>query len=83
VASIAREVGWSRKHLARRFADEVGLGPKSVSRIVRFNRAIAASRSGSGWAGIAADCGYADQAHMVREFRELAGNSPVSWAAAG
>jgi AraC-like DNA-binding protein len=83
VASIAREIGWSRKHLARRFADEIGLGPKSVSRIVRFNRAIAASRSGSGWAGIAADCGYADQAHMVREFRELAGNSPVSWAAAG
>ena len=83
VASIAQGIGWSRKHLARRFADEVGLGPKSVSRIVRLNRAIAAARGGSRWAGIAADCGYADQAHMVREFRELAGTSPVGWAAAG
>jgi AraC-like DNA-binding protein len=81
VASIAQKIGWSRKHLARRFADEVGLGPKTVSRIVRLNRAIAAARTGGdGWAGIAADCGYADQAHLVREFRELAGASPTAWA---
>ena len=50
--------------------------------------AVAADRrwGARGWvelAGIAADCGYADQAHMVREFRELAGNSPVGWAATG
>jgi len=84
VTGIAKEIGWSRKHLARRFADEVGLGPKSVSRIVRLNRAMSAARAGDGdWAGIAADCGYADQAHMVREFQELAGNSPVAWASAG
>ncbi len=38
-------------------------GPKSIARIVRFNRALAAARSGGeGWADIAADCGYADQA---------------------
>jgi AraC-like DNA-binding protein len=83
IAAIAQGIGWSRKHLARRFAEDVGLAPKSVSRIVRLNRAIAAARDGRGWAGIAADCGYADQAHMVREFRELAGTSPVGWAAAG
>jgi AraC-like DNA-binding protein len=83
VASIAEKIGWSRKHLARRFAEEIGLGPKSLSRIVRLNRAMSAARNGGGWAGIAADCGYADQAHMVREFRELAGTSPVGWAAAG
>jgi AraC-like DNA-binding protein len=81
VASIAEKIGWSRKHLARRFADEIGLGPKSVSRIVRLNRAITAARVGDvGWAGIAADCGYADQAHLVREFRALAGASPTAWA---
>ena len=80
VASIAGRIGWSRKHLARRFADEIGLGPKSVSRIVRLNRAMAAARAGDGgWAGIAADCGYADQAHLVREFRDLAGASPTAW----
>lgn len=84
VAGIAREIGWSRKHLARRFADEVGLGPKSVSRIVRLNQAISAARNGeSGWAGIAADCGYADQAHLAREFRELAGAPPVALMSAG
>ena len=81
VGSIAERIGWSRKHLARRFTDEIGLGPKSVSRIVRLNRAMAAARAGGdGWAGIAADCGYADQAHLVREFRELAGASPTAWA---
>ena len=80
IAAIAQRIGWSRKHLARRFAGEIGLGPKSVSRIVRLNRAIAAARPGDdGWAGIAADCGYADQAHMVREFRALAGASPTAW----
>jgi AraC-like DNA-binding protein len=82
VASVAQNIGWSRKHLARRFTAEIGLGPKTVSRIVRLNRAIAAARDGDGgWAGIAADCGYADQAHLVREFRELAGASPREWAA--
>ena len=81
VASIAERIGWSRKHLARRFTDEIGLGPKSVSRIVRLSRAIVAARTGSdGWADIAADCGYADQAHLVREFRALAGTSPTTWA---
>lgn len=79
IASIAGKIGWSRKHLATRFAEEVGLGPKSVARIVRLNRAIAAARTQDvGWAGIAADCGYADQAHMVREFGELAGASPAA-----
>jgi AraC-like DNA-binding protein len=82
VASIAQKIGWSRKHLARRFTAEIGLGPKTVSRIVRLNRAMAAARAGEGgWAGIAAGCGYADQAHLVREFRELAGAAPTEWAA--
>jgi len=76
IASIAREIGWSRKHLVDRFRREVGLGPKSVSRIVRMRRALSAAGSGDGWADIAADCGYADQAHMVREFRDLAGRTP-------
>lgn len=83
VARIAEQIGWSRKHLAYRFRSEVGLGPKSVSRIVRLNRAMTAARSGGAWADIAADCGYADQAHLAREFRELAGAPPAAWASAG
>ena len=80
IALIAKEIGWSRKHLVDRFRREIGLGPKSVSRIVRMRRAISAAHRGDGWADIAADCGYADQAHMVREFRDLAGCTPSTLA---
>ncbi|RUT96552.1 AraC family transcriptional regulator, partial [Mesorhizobium sp. USDA-HM6] len=55
---------------------------KTLSRIVRFNRALSLSKRQEGeWAGIAADCGYADQAHLVREFRLLAGETPTALAA--
>jgi AraC-like DNA-binding protein len=82
VTSIASEIGWSRKHLAQRFADQAGLGPKAVARIVRFTRAagLASRVDGPGWAEIAAECGYADQAHLVREFRALAGATPKGLA---
>jgi AraC-like DNA-binding protein len=79
VASIADEIGWSRKHLAARFADQVGVGPKSIARIARFNRAANLSKRAdrTSWADLAVECGYADQAHMVREFRALAGATPT------
>lgn len=80
IDSLASGLGWSRKHLADRFADEIGLGPKAVARIVRMRSAMQVARTGaSGWADVAADCGFADQAHLVREFRELAGETPSSW----
>ncbi|MBZ9983784.1 MULTISPECIES: AraC family transcriptional regulator [unclassified Mesorhizobium] len=79
VSSLADRLGWSRKHLAGKFADATGIGPKTLSRIVRFNRALGLSRQQAGdWADIAADCGYADQAHLVREFRVLAGETPTA-----
>lgn len=82
VTAIAKDIGWSRKHLAGRFTAETGLGPKTFARIVRFNRALALRRTGTGgWAGIAAECGYSDQAHLAREFREMTGETPGSWQA--
>ena len=80
IGDIARALDWSRKHLNQRFREEVGIGPKAFSRMVRFNRALALARAGTGegWAGIAFDCGYADQAHLVREFREFAGATPTA-----
>ena len=79
ISSLADRLGWSRKHLAGRFSDAIGIGPKTLSRIVRFNRALGLSRQDkSDWADIAADCGYADQAHLVREFRDLAGETPTA-----
>ena len=75
-------LGCSRKHLAQRFAAEVGKSPKTVARILRFQHACALMRHGANrdWTGIAFDCGYADQAHMIREFRSLAGLTPVGLA---
>ncbi|SFT76923.1 helix-turn-helix domain-containing protein [Mesorhizobium sp. YR577] len=83
ISRLATEIGWSRKHLASRFAAEIGIGPKTLSRIVRFNRVLVLSRGDQedGWAGIAAECGYADQAHLTRDFRELAGATPAAWLA--
>jgi AraC-like DNA-binding protein len=85
VSALAGEIGWSRKHLARRFALEIGAGPKTVGRIWRFagtRHAIDAGTSSGclDWAGLAADWGYADQAHLIREFRAMAGATPADYA---
>ncbi|MBR1149780.1 AraC family transcriptional regulator [Bradyrhizobium sp. JYMT SZCCT0428] len=82
IAALAGEIGWSRKHLVERFRSELGLAPKSIARMMRFDRACRLARSGTapGWAGIAAESGFADQAHLVREFGELAGETPTAWA---
>ncbi|WP_157016170.1 helix-turn-helix domain-containing protein [Mesorhizobium xinjiangense] len=79
VETLARRLDVSRKHLAHRFSIEVGANPKTVARIVRFNSALAKARAQASpdWADIALECGYADQAHLVREFRDFAGCSPV------
>jgi len=82
IKALAEEIGWSRKHLVERFKAEIGLGPKSVARMMRFNRACGLARMGKrqGWAMIAAEAGYADQAHFSREFSTFAGESPTAWA---
>ena len=82
ISSVAERLGWSRKHLASSFSSAIGIGPKTLSRIVRFNRALGLSRQQTvDWADIAANCGYADQAHLVREFRDLAGETPTALSA--
>lgn len=81
IGSVAAEIGWSRKHLANRFRAETGIGPKTAARLMRFHRACRVARAGGdGWAGVAASCGYADQAHLARDFAELAGETPTQWA---
>jgi len=82
ITALAREIGWSRKHFVDRFRSELGLAPKSIGRMMRFHQACRFARSGAagGWAGIAAETGYADQAHLAREFVALAGEAPTAWA---
>jgi AraC-like DNA-binding protein len=76
IGPMATELGWSHRRLIARFREQIGLSPKALARVMRFDRAVAALRGPAGLAEIAYDCGYADQAHLTREFSELAGLSP-------
>jgi AraC-like DNA-binding protein len=79
VAELATELGCSRKHLAARFREHVGLPPKVVARMLRFRRASDLIGTGVSIAQIAAICGYYDQAHLDRDFRDFAGTTPTAY----
>ena len=78
VEMLAREAGVSRKHLAVLFRRQIGLGMKSLARLHRFRAATAllAGREQVPWAELAEACGYYDQSHLVREFRDFSGLTP-------
>jgi AraC-like DNA-binding protein len=78
VSRLAEATGLTRRHLERVFLDAVGISPKRLARVVRFQRAVRLLERGAPRRGAetALECGYADQAHFVREFRELAGCPP-------
>lgn len=77
---LADEIGWSRGYFARLFAAEFGLRPKETARVVRFHRAKESlGRPGARLAAVAVECGFADQAHLTREWRRLAGCTPTGW----
>ena len=76
VDALAERIGCSRRHLVNAFAQEVGVPPKVAARLIRFEAARA--RLGSVPLGrLAAEHGYADQAHLAREFAALAGAPPT------
>ncbi|WTA56849.1 helix-turn-helix domain-containing protein [Kitasatospora purpeofusca] len=89
---LATELGLSERQLRRRVTDAVGYGPKTLHAVLRFRRALARARSGGGGGGgdggggagavpglaaVAAQAGYADQAHLTREVRRWSGVSPT------
>jgi AraC-like DNA-binding protein len=77
IGLLADEIGWSGRHFVDRFRRHVGLAPKPAARVLRFARASALLTGGRRPVGeVAARCGYADQSHLVRECRRLAGCTP-------
>ncbi len=83
IGELAADLDCSRKHLAAVFRDQLGLPPKTVARILRFQRAIDLYDRGlcAGWADIAYECGYTDQSHFVNDFGRFAGVSPSAFLA--
>ncbi|AYF72683.1 AraC family transcriptional regulator [Nocardia yunnanensis] len=81
VGAVADEIGWSRRHLGNRFSAEFGITPKDAARVARFERSHRLLRDPAGppLSEVAAVTGYYDQAHMAREWRELAGMPPSVW----
>lgn len=82
LADLAAAVGVSPRQLQRRFSAAVGLSPKQFARVRRLRSALLHVVEGSpmSWAAVAADLGFADQAHLIREFGALAGLTPVAVA---
>jgi AraC-like DNA-binding protein len=78
IQALARYAGVSRKALNERFQREVGIGGKALARIIRFKHATRCLGEGiqASWADLAADCGYYDQSHMIRDFRTFSGMAP-------
>jgi AraC-like DNA-binding protein len=84
VEELAQSLGVSRQHLALQFRERVGLNAKTFAMVCRFRRAGSALRGLEGaavdWAGLASECGYYDQSHLIHEFRQFAGETPEAFA---
>jgi AraC-like DNA-binding protein len=84
IGRLASEVGWSHKHLIARFRQQVGLRPKTAARLVRFDgvwRRLDQAGGRLDWGQVAREAGYADQAHLIRDFHQFTGTTPTAFAA--
>ena len=83
---VAARAGMSPRQLQRRFADRVGVSPKLLARILRFQRTLlqraAHDRSRPDWVRVAVECGYADQSHLIHDYAAFAGETPATLLAA-
>ena len=79
IQQMSEQLGWTRKRLVKGFRDEVGIPPKVLARVLRFRRALAEfnSQTVADSSQLAAGCGYSDQAHMIREFKDFSGLTPA------
>ena len=83
VASVLDRIGLSHRHFAQVFHDQVGLTPKSFSRVQRFQRVLRRVHRASciDWTDVALGCGYYDQAHFIHDFQTFSGFTPTVYAA--
>ena len=81
VAAVAARLGLLPKTFGRRFRAQAGLAPKRFARVRRLQRVLRAlgDPGAADWAAVAAQHGYADQAHLIRDFRALAGMTPTAY----
>jgi AraC-like DNA-binding protein len=81
IKSIAHKTGYSSKHLIKIFSGHVGVNPKSFLRIIRFQKAIKEieTRGNINWISLADECGYYDQAHLIANFKEFSGFTPLQY----
>jgi AraC-like DNA-binding protein len=91
VGAAADRLGWTPRRLGREFATHIGLAPKRFARVRRFQRLVRAAASDAAgpaeltypakpdWARLAVETGYHDQAHLIHDFRDLAGLTPGAY----
>jgi len=83
IPAIAAECRMSPRGFGELFREQAGMAPKRYARLQRFRRVVAQAhrRERVEWAGVAADCGFHDQAHLVHEFRAFSGMTPTAYLA--
>jgi AraC-like DNA-binding protein len=84
IGRLAHDLGCSRKHLVAQFHEQIGASPKTIARILRFQHAVRLFNGASvtnpvSGADVAMECGYFDQAHFIKDFRQLAGITPTEY----
>ena len=79
VRAVAEQAGLSHRRLVEVFRAEVGMTPKLYSRVRRFQKARLLALKAPDWARVAADCGYFDQSHLIRDFLEFSGLTPAEY----
>lgn len=85
IEQVATEFGLTPRTLQRLFRDYVGASPKWLIQRYRLHEAVARidADAACDWAALALDLGYADQAHLIRDFKKIVGRTPVEYAKAG
>lgn len=78
LSAVASYSGWSERHLRGSIRSELGQSAGALRRLLRFQRSVHIARPGN-LASVAAECGYADQAHLTREWRRFLGMTPTEY----